>query len=84
MTDDITLSPSEWRGQPAWTLESARLRVVTTPGVGAKIVSIYDKAAGHEWLVAPADRPFGPLAYGAVFTEQDMSGWDEMFPTIKA
>lgn len=84
MTDDITLSPSEWRGQPAWALESARLRVVTTAGVGAKIVSITDKAAGHEWLVAPADRSFGLLTYGATFIEQDMSGWDEMFPTIKA
>lgn len=84
MTDTITLTPSEWREQPAWALESDRLRVVTTPGVGAKIVSIYDKAAGHEWLVAPADRPFGPPAYGATFIEQDMSGWDEMFPTIKA
>jgi hypothetical protein len=84
MTDDITLTPSEWRGQPAWALESARLRVVTTAGVGAKIVSITDKAAGHEWLVAPADRSFGLLTYGATFIEQDMSGWDEMFPTIKA
>jgi len=80
---DLILAPTEWRGQPAWALESARLRVVTTPAVGAKIVSIYDKIAGHEWLVAPANRPFGLLAYGAVFTAQDMSGWDEMFPTIK-
>jgi len=80
---DLILAPTEWRGQPAWVLESARLRVVTTPAVGAKIVSIYDKIAGHEWLVAPANRPFGLLAYGAVFTAQDMSGWDEMFPTIK-
>ena len=26
---DLILAPTEWRGQPAWALESARLRVVT-------------------------------------------------------
>ena len=25
-----------------------------------------------------------PAAYGATFVEQDMAGWDEMFPTILA
>jgi len=30
------------------------------------------------------NRPFKPVAYGAVFVDQDMSGWDEMFPTINA
>jgi hypothetical protein len=79
----MTLHASEWRGVPAWTLEGGRLRVVTTPGVGAKITSIYDKAVGYEWLVAPADRPFKPVDNAAPFVEQDMSGWDEMFPTIK-
>jgi galactose mutarotase-like enzyme len=79
----LTLRETVWRGVPAWTLESDRLRVVTTPSIGAKITSIYDKTAAHEWLVAPADRPFGPLAYAAPYIEQDMSGWDEMYPTIK-
>ena len=79
----MTLRETVWRGVPAWTLENDRLVVVTTPSVGAKITSIYDKAAGYEWLVAPDERPFGPVAYAAPFTEQDMSGWDEMYPTIK-
>ena len=79
----MALTRSVWRGMPAWTLESDRLRVVTTPDLGAKITSIFDKAAGHEWLVAPPERPFGPVDYGAEFIAQDMSGWDEMVPTIK-
>lgn len=81
-----------WHGQPAWTLESARLRAITVPGMGAKIVSIYDKTGHHEWLRGPAGdrrepcsyRPFQPVCYGASFVDQDMSGWDEMFPTINA
>ena len=52
------------------------------PAIGAKIVSIYDKAADHEWLLPPANCSLKPIAYGAAFVEQDMSGWDEMFPTI--
>ena len=79
----MTLSETTWRGMPAWTLENDRLKVVTTPGVGAKITSIYDKAFEHEWLVSPPDRLFGPNEYAASFIDQDMSGWDEMYPTIK-
>jgi galactose mutarotase-like enzyme len=78
------LSETTWHGQPAWALESNALRVVTVPGMGAKIVSIVHKEAGHEWLLGSADRPFRPADYGASFVAQDMSGWDEMFPTIEA
>ena len=38
------------------------------------------QAAAHEWLLGPADCPFRPVPYGASFVDQDMSGWDEMFP----
>jgi galactose mutarotase-like enzyme len=51
--------------------------------MGAKIVSIYDKQATREWLVPPPEgRAFQPVEYGSVFIKQDMSGWDEMMPTI--
>ncbi len=72
-----------WRGLEAWALESDMLRVVIVPELGAKIVSLLDKRAGHEWLVGPM-RPPRLIEYGAPFTEQDMSGWDEMMPTIEA
>lgn len=80
----IQLQLTTWHDQPAWALESDHLRVVTVPGMGAKIVSVTNKVAAHEWLLGPADRPFQPVAYGASFVEQDMSGWDEMYPTINA
>jgi galactose mutarotase-like enzyme len=50
--------------------------------MGAKLVSLVDKASGREWILPPSDKPFVPAGYGSVFTDQDMSGWDEMFPTI--
>jgi len=75
--------PSEWHAQPAWALEDEAARVVIVPALGAKIVSIYDKHTAYEWLVGP-QRPLKPVVYGSSFIAQDMSGWDEMFPTINA
>ena len=59
------------------------MRVTTTPELGAKITSIVDKRADYEWLITPEGRTFGSVPYGAEFIAQDMSGWDEMFPTIQ-
>lgn len=77
------VSRSLWYGLEAWRLESERLRVLVVPELGAKLVSLYDRQAEYEWLVPPL-RPPKPLAYGTRFVDQDMSGWDEMFPTIDA
>jgi galactose mutarotase-like enzyme len=77
-------SQTTWHGQEAWVLENDTLRTVVTPKIGAKLVSLFDKRTGREWLVGPDPRPFREVPYGASFVEQDMSGWDEMFPTIVA
>lgn len=81
---EVKASRMTWHGQDAWKLENASLQVVVVPEMGAKIVSLLDKRNQVEWLVGPGERPFEPAPYGAVFTDQDMSGWDEMFPTINA
>ncbi len=79
------LQTTIWHGQKAWVLESAAVRAVMVPELGAKIVSLVDKHDGLEWIVGPMSGRFlQPVAYGASFTDQDMSGWDEMFPTIVA
>ncbi|MDR3573193.1 MAG: hypothetical protein P4L50_04995 [Anaerolineaceae bacterium] len=75
---------TEWHGVEAWTLASSDLSVTMIPAMGAKIVSLVDRFSGTEWLIGPGSRPFRPVAYGADFEHQDMSGWDEMFPTIVA
>jgi galactose mutarotase-like enzyme len=80
----ITLVQTTWHGLSAWALESECLRVVVVPEMGAKLVSLLDKRNQLEWLVDPDGRPFKQVPYGAAFVNQDMSGWDEMFPTIVA
>jgi galactose mutarotase-like enzyme len=73
-----------WHGMSACALESEELRAVLVPDLGAKLVSLFDKRNQLEWLVDPGERPLKRVSYGASFVEQDMSGWDEMFPTIVA
>jgi hypothetical protein len=80
----MPVTATTWHGVAALALENEQLRVVVVPQIGAKIVSLFDKRAAVEWLVGPGTRPFRPVAYGASFEAQDMSGWDEMFPTISA
>ena len=44
-----------------------------------------EQRGDFEWLAGPMPgRPVRPAAYAAPFVEQDMAGWDEMFPTILA
>ncbi len=79
-----TISQTIWHGVNAWKLENENLITVIVPEMGAKLVSLFDKRSQREWLVGPGNRPFQKVPYGSPFTEQDMSGWDEMFPTIVA
>lgn len=81
---DVSLQRTKWHEQSALALENEILRTVVVPEIGGKIVSLFDKRNQVEWLVGPGSRPLQPVPYGASFVEQDMSGWDEMFPTIVA
>lgn len=72
-----------WHGFTAWQIEDAHLRVVIVPALGAKIASLVDKQTGQEWL-APPTHAVRERGYGDVFTDHDLAGWDEMFPTINA
>ncbi|MFN8528865.1 MAG: hypothetical protein U0670_09665 [Anaerolineae bacterium] len=71
----------DWHGYPAWKFENQALSIVIVPALGAKIASLIDKSTGHEWMASPT-RPIRPRQYGDDFAEHDLSGWDEMFPTI--
>lgn len=79
-----SISQDSWYGQESWVLENDTIRTVVVPELGAKLVSLIDKRTRVEWLVDPGSRPLRKVPYGANFVDQDMSGWDEMFPTIVA
>jgi galactose mutarotase-like enzyme len=81
---NVTSSKTTWHGLDACVLENDVLQTVMVPDLGAKLVSLLDKRSHLEWLVGPGNRPVKKIPYGASFQEQDMCGWDEMFPTIIA
>ena len=81
---NAAINQTVWHGLSAWSLDTEILRTVIVPELGAKLVSLFDKRSQREWLIGPGDRPFRVVPYGATFVDQDMSGWDEMFPTILA
>jgi galactose mutarotase-like enzyme len=80
MATDLQITT--WYGLPAWRFESARLRVITVPSLGGKLVSLFDKRSGWEWLAQPNSPPAREIPYAANFLEFSLFGWDEMFPTI--
>jgi hypothetical protein len=79
----MKISQTDWHDFSAYALESDDARMVVVPSLGGKIVSLFDKVYRHEWLAAPM-RKLKRVSYGADFVSQDMSGWDEMLPTISA
>jgi hypothetical protein len=54
------------------------------PERGGKIVSLFDRRARREWLVAPERELGGPADASIPYDEGDLCGWDEMMPTIAA
>lgn len=63
-------------------MENGIVRVETVPELGGKLVSLAYLPSGKEWLLDSGNRPLRTPEYGSVFTDGDMSGWDECFPTI--
>ncbi|SDN93476.1 Galactose mutarotase [Paenibacillus sp. yr247] len=78
----VKVYPAIYKERKSIVIENDRLRVEIVPDIGGKIVSLYYKPSGKEWLLDSGSRPFVQPIYGSIFTDWDMSGWDECFPTI--
>lgn len=63
-------------------MESEDLAVTIIPESGAKVQSIFDKKHNREVLFQSSRPEFRRAAYGDGFPAGDMSGFDEVFPTI--
>lgn len=65
-------------------LSTASLTLHVDPARGGKVTSLRDRRSGREWLLTPAQPMGTPAGYGACFVDEELSGWDEMVPTIVA
>ncbi|MBZ5561514.1 MAG: hypothetical protein LAP13_03745 [Acidobacteriia bacterium] len=76
------ISTGKYKDVDAVIVESEALRLAVVPDSGAKIASLIHKKTGRECLFqAPGER-FRRGAYAAPFESAEVTGFDEMFPTI--
>jgi galactose mutarotase-like enzyme len=61
-------------------IENAALRVGVNVGYGARVVSLFDKAAGREWVTQGAAS--ANTGEDADYSGDEAIGWDECFPTV--
>ncbi|MGO4546939.1 hypothetical protein AB4Z29_19280 [Paenibacillus sp. 2TAB23] len=83
-TDGTQIFDASYKGIASVVMENALVRLELIPELGAKLVSLVYKPSGKEWLIDSGSRPLLPPVYGSSFTNWDMSGWDECFPTINS
>jgi hypothetical protein len=77
-----TISETRYKDIPAIRMESDAIALTIIPGSGAKLQSIFDRKAHKEILFQSKREGFRRAAYGESFPMGDMSGFDEVFPTI--
>lgn len=73
-----------YRDVPCIDLENEHLLVQVIPLSGGKIQSIFDKRAQAEILYQTNRSVYTRPRYGMPFDDGDLSGFDDMFPTISA
>lgn len=78
----VTISPGKYKGEDAVILESEALRLALVPGSGAKIASLIHKETGRECLWQRPSEQFRKGVYAGPYEDGEISGFDEMFPTI--
>jgi len=63
-------------------MENARIVVKVIPESGGKLQSIYDRSTQTEYLYQSPWEEYRLSEYGSSFVDGEISGFDEMFPTI--
>ena len=78
----INISQVKHKNVDALLMESDLLAITIIPESGAKIQNIYDKDRRKEVLYQSERERFRKSIYGAKFESGDVSGFDEIFPSI--
>jgi galactose mutarotase-like enzyme len=78
----LSISHVRHKNVNALLMESDLLAITIIPESGAKIQSIYNNERQKEVLYQSEREEFRKSIYGAKFENGDVSGFDEIFPTI--
>lgn len=79
---ETTISKGSYKDVDAVILENDSLRVTVLPEWGSKIQSILYKPSGYEALWQNPDGVYKRTDYSDPYPHGEISGFDEMFPTI--
>src|SRR5512139_3356911 len=73
---------SQYKDQPAYTLETPQALAQFIPGQGAKLASLVFKPRNFELLVQRSDPAYRLQPFDGDYVAGECSGLDDMFPTI--
>jgi hypothetical protein len=77
-----TVYDSQYKDQPAISLESDAVRVQFLPGIGAKMASLVYKPLGFELMVQAPGEQYLTQPFDGDYVAGECTGFDDMFPTI--
>lgn len=80
----MNIYESRYKNVASIVMENYKLRVTVLPESGGKIQSIFNKSEGKELLVQSPSEEFKRSTYDSCFSDGDLSGFDEVFPSIEA
>ncbi len=78
----MKITKCTYKDVPAVCLETENLICKILPENGCRLQSIVDKKSGREFMTLDMSEKFLPQFMGGNYVEGDVSGCDDMFPTI--
>lgn len=78
----IKITEAAYKDVRSLVLEGAVLRVTILPDCGSKMASLVHKRTGVEYLYQLEGETFRKVPYAEPYDRGEISGFDEMFPTI--
>lgn len=76
------ITQGRYKGVEAVILETDAMRLALVPDWGAKLASLIHKPTGRECFFQMPGEKFRRGTYGGPYPDGEVSGFDEMFPTI--
>jgi hypothetical protein len=76
------VTAGKYKDEEAVIIENDKIKVILLPGWGSKLASIVYKPLGRELLWQNPGDVYRKTTYGDCYENGEMSGLDEMFPTI--
>jgi hypothetical protein len=78
----VAIYASQYKDQPAITLESDQITAQFLPSIGSKMSSLIYKPHNLELMVQNPSEKYLLKPYDGKYEDAECSGFDEMFPTI--